>query len=217
MAQHAIILCSGGLDSTTVAYQAAQTYDTLTLLFFNYQQPTIEQERQSAQTAAQSLKAEFKEITLQKLDMAGTPNKLQEKDLKDTQEESANCYIPARNLIFLSHALSYVDTLPEKADILVGFKNEGPEHYPDTTPAFVQQVNQISQEATKTKPKILAPLIKMDKEDIIQLATNLKVPLENTFSCYTSDTKHCGTCLNCQLRKAGFKWANQNDPTAYLE
>ena len=210
---HAIILCSGGLDSVTTAYKAAQTHGPITILFFNYGQPTLEPERKAAKTVGENLKAIFKEITLEHLQMNGKSNSLEEKDLKNTKEESENCYIPARNLIFLSHALSYADTILEKTDIFVGFKNEGPEHYPDTTPEFLEQINKIK--ATKNKPEIKAPLIKMDKEDIIQLAQELNIPLEETFSCYISKDKHCGTCLACRLRKAGFKWANLEDTTEY--
>ncbi len=169
-------------------------------------------------------------------------NKLTKKDLKDTKNESLRWYVPLRNTIFLNYAttlaeseflkvrdlfgvLDVQDDLKSswhkknktKCDIFVGFKNEGKEFYPDTTKEYVNQMNKLNSISTISKPKILTPLIKKDKEDIINLALKLKVPLKKTFSCYTSNSIHCGTCLSCRLRQEGFYWTNQKDETKYLE
>ena len=101
----------------------------------------------------------------------------------------------------------------EKYDILVGFKNEGKESFPDTTPEFVKKMNDLSLVSTKAG-RIIAPLIEKDKEDIILIGTKWGVDFRNTHSCYIQN-KHCGKCLACMLRKEGFYWANVKDTTEY--
>ena len=210
----AVVLCSGGIDSVTTAfYVKKKLKQNPIILFFNYQQPTLSAERRAAKLCAKNLNSQFIEIKISKLSY--TNNKIGKiKSLKNTTKESSKFYIPSRNLIFLSHAISLAEKLKIK-HIYVGFKHEGREHYPDTSPKFLSQMNRLTSIATKTKPRIIAPLIKKDKEDIIKLATRLSVKLESTFSCYTSSKVHCGKCLACKLRQAGFKWANLEDKTTY--
>lgn len=228
--KQAIILCSGGLDSVTTAYFVAKklNYKKIKLMFFNYNQNALVQERDQVRYHSRKLGAEEIEITLPFLSahsgLTSLPKEqknLTKEDLKDTKGESAKYYLPARNLIFLSHALSFAESISKKqgsqVDIFVGFKHEGKEFYPDTTPEFVNQMNKLAEISTETKPKILAPLIEKDKEDIIQLAISLDLLPETTFSCYTpKEGKHCGLCLACMLRKEGFKWANVKDKTEYV-
>ena len=102
-----------------------------------------------------------------------------------------------------------------KSDIFVGFKNDGKETFPDTTPEFVSLMNKISLKTSENKGRVIAPLIKKDKEDIVLLGKKLGVDFKNTFSCYVGK-KHCGRCLACMLRKEGFYWSNTKDPTEYM-
>ena len=92
-------------------------------------------------------------------------------------------------------------------NVFVGFKNEGKESYPDTTEDFVEEMNHLIKISTNFKGKIIVPLIKKDKEDIILLGKKLGIDFKDTHSCYVSN-KHCGKCLACMLRKEGFYWAN---------
>src|SRR5690606_2660387 len=141
------------------------------------------------------------------------------KSLKDTSNESDAWYVPCRNLIFISHALAIAekDFVDRKivSDIFVGFKSEGKEPYPDTTQEFVGSMNHLAKQSCAYPFKIVAPLIKMDKEDIVNLALKLELPVERTYSCYVGKAKQCGDCLACRLRKNGFYWANQDDKTEY--
>lgn len=224
MMKNAIILCSGGLDSVTLAYHLVSTLKDVntSLLFFNYGQKQLKQEQKSVRFFASSLNLPLREIKIASLPELAITNlpKDASKDLKDTRAESAHWYIPFRNGIFLAYALSIAEklSLQEKAQVAIftGFKNEGKEPFVDATKAFVNSYNHLAQESTKTKPKVYAPFIDKDKEDIIQLATKLAVPLEETYSCYLGSSKHCGECLACRARKAGFHWANIQDPTEYL-
>lgn len=228
--RNAIILCSGGLDSVVTAnyVKKRKNYEELTIIFFNYGQKSLKEEKKCSINCAQSLNAKFTEIKIDWLSkiseslitIKGKINKITRRDLKDTKEESEKFYVPCRNLIFLSYALAlaeaeYVKT-KKTSDIYVGFKCEGKESYPDTTRSFVNKINALSNVSCSKKFKVIAPLIKKDKEDIIKLAEKLKAPLVETFSCYTpKKNKHCGDCLACALRKEGFYWANVEDPTRY--
>jgi len=225
--KNAIILCSGGIDSVTTAFYVKEKlkYPKLTLLFFDYNQKSLNSERKFSKLTAKNLKADFIEIKLQELNklstslinIKGKHKRLSMKELKDTKAQTNDFYVPARNHIFISYALALADKLylknKTKSDIFLGFKNEGNNPYPDSTKEFAKNANKIA-EATLSKPKILTPLIDLDKEDIINLAFILNVNLKHTHSCYISN-KHCGSCLSCALRKAGFYWANQQDNTEY--
>lgn len=228
--KHAIILCSGGLDSVTTAHYVNKklNYKLITILFFNYGQKSIKEERKSAKLCAKDLNAIFMEISLPELkkistsliNIHGKINSLSFKDLKNTKKESKKWYVPARNLIFISYALSLSDSIfienNEKCSIFLGFKCEGKDSYPDTTKHFIQLMNKLSKSSTASRPLILSPLIEKDKEDIIKLAYSLNVSLNKTFSCYSpKNRKHCGFCLACKLRQAGFYWSGIKDNTEY--
>jgi 7-cyano-7-deazaguanine synthase len=224
--KNAIILCSGGIDSATTAFYVKKklNYDKIMILFFNYNQKSLNAERKCSKLISNKLKAKFIEISLKELSKLSTSlinlkgKTPKTKSLKDTRNQSSLWYVPARNIIFLSYALSLADKMylktKQKSDIFLGFKCEGNNPYPDSTFEFAKNANKIAQ-ATESKPKILTPLIDLDKEDIINLAVKFNVDLKETHSCYISNV-HCGTCLACMLRKAGFYWANQKDSTKYL-
>ena len=215
MSNDSIILCSGGLDSVTLThYLVKQLNKSPLILFFDYQQPQLEQELSIVKKLAKDLYLGLMEISIQKLEYTNSNSKPVE-DLKDTKEQSDDFYIPSRNLIFLSHATALAEKSKIK-EIYIGFENEGEEHYPDTTQEFLDFLNSLNKVSTKIKPEILAPFLKKDKEDIITLAKQLNINLKETFSCYLpKNNLHCGICLACKLRKAGFKWSGLEDKTEY--
>ena len=227
----AIVLCSGGLDSVVTSFYVKKKldYDSLTLLFFNYGQRSLKAERRCSKMCSRSLKAEFMEIKIRELKRFSSSlineskkhNKLSRKDLKNTRKESGNWYVPCRNLIFLSYASAVAEYFFVKSkikmDIFIGFKNDGKETFPDTTLEFVKKFNSLNAIISVGKFRLHAPLIKKDKEDIVLLGKKLDVNMKKTFSCYTSEKKHCGTCLACRLRQEGFYWAGLTDPTGYLD
>lgn len=220
----AIVLCSGGLDSTVAANYIKNRYKRLIILFFDYGQRGLEPERRAAKKCARDVGAKFKEIKIKLrgisslLDKRTKARKVSRAALRNTKKESAKWYVPFRNGIFLSYASALADSLYKsgvKSDIIVGFKNEGADAYPDSTKEFVDSMNHVLQTSTESKAKIIAPLIKKDKEDIILLGKKLGVDLRGTYSCYIGSSKHCGYCLACRLRQEGFYWANVDDPTSY--
>lgn len=227
--ENAIILCSGGLDSVTTTHYVKKKlgYKNMIILFFNYNQKSLEAERKCSKQCAKDIKAKFIEICLPELselstsliNRKGKTVKISKKDLKDTSKESAKWYVPCRNSVFLIYALALAESeyIKNKVayDIFVGFKCEGKESYPDTTIKFVNSMNNLAKVSCSKSFKIKAPLINMDKEDIILLGKRLRVNLTKTFSCYIGKNKHCGYCLACRLRQAGFHWASIQDPTIY--
>lgn len=230
--KNAIIICSGGLDSVVSAYYAKKRlkHKKLIILFFDYGQRTLKQERRASKKTARKLGAEFIEIKLKELEKISTSlinsnkqaKKILRKDLKNSKKEADKYYVPCRNTIFIIYALSLAESLKIKNkkdyDIILGFKCEGKESFPDTTIKFVKQMNKLREISTNLKGKIIAPLIKKDKEDIIILGKSLGVNLKDTYSCYIGKgKKHCGICLACRLRQEGFYWADIKDPTEYKE
>jgi len=218
--KNAIILCSGGLDSVVTSHFVKKKlgYNKIIILFFDYGQKSLDRERECSKNCALDLGAKFEEVSLKWLgnisnsliNKEGENNKLSEKDLKDTKEESKNWYVPCRNIIFLSHAMALAESLGG-SDIFVGFKFDAEGGYPDTTKEFVGEMNSLARIGCSKRIRIIAPLIEKDKEEIILLGKELRVDFKKTYSCYIGKEKPCGVCLACQLRKAGFKWAGRED------
>ena len=226
--KRAIVLCSGGLDSVVTAYYAKNRmkYSEGIILFFNYGQRSLLQERKCARLCSKRLNFSFIELNVQELgrlspsllNVKNRVRKIKRKDLHDTSKESSKWYVPLRNTVFISYGLALAESLylkdGKKSDLFVGFKCEGKDSYPDTTEKYIQTINELSKVASMGF-SVYAPLIKKDKEDIIVLGKKLGVNFKETMSCYNSDGTHCGSCLACMLRKEGFYWANIKDPTFY--
>lgn len=225
--KNAIVLCSGGIDSVTTSYyiKSLKRYKKLIVLFFNYKQRSLIPEKNFSKCCAKKINGKFMEVRLDfinkisssLINIKGQVNKIN--NLRDTKKESNKFYVPCRNTLFLTYALALAESMfikkKEIYDIFVGFKCEGRESYPDTTKKFVKKMNQLSRISCTYPFKIIAPFIKKDKEDIIKIGKNLDIDFNKTFSCYIGKNKHCGYCLACKLRQAGFYWAGIEDPTRY--
>ena len=228
--KNAIILCSGGLDSVVATYSIKDKYSKLKFLFFDYGQRALKEEEFCVKKITKRLNAEFKKVKLSWLGEISTAmlNKIEsfkettDKDL-EKKEGLLTWWVPCRNSIFLINALAFAESEfiknKERYDIVIGLKNEGEAHFKDTTEKFIKKFQELSKDATNDGSyEILAPLIKMDKPEVIKLGKTLKVPFELTYSCYIESYKdlvHCGKCLNCMLRKKGFYWAGIDDPSFY--
>ncbi len=235
---NAIILCSGGFDSVITAYHIKkQNPKKIILLFFDYNQRPLKEELYCAKKTAKYLNAEFKIIKLPWLGELSTSiiNKNKKfkpttdddlKDIKKSKEDIINWWVPTRNTIFLTAALALAESLflktKEKYDIYIGLKNEGQVHFKDTTPEFINEMNNLVNVATNDgNYKIIAPFINKDKDELTKIGEELKVPFKYTYSCYIENgfkkdlPIHCGKCLNCVLRKKAFYWSNIKDPTLY--
>ena len=212
MKQKAIILFSSGLDSTTVLYYAkSKGYDCHCLIFDYGQKHNKEVE--NAKKVAKSLKLNYHVVkTSIPWDTSSLINKSKKipehKQIKEGFVPST--YVPGRNTIFLSYAISYAETIKAKK-IFLGINAVDFSSYPDCTPQYLKSMQQVMK-ALKNGIEICAPIEKYSKAQIIKLGTKLKVPYEKTWSCYNGKNKPCGKCDSCKLRAKGFKEAGIDDP-----
>ena len=223
----AVILLSGGLDSTTCLAIAKSKNYSLYALSFRYGQ-RHEFEIGAAKKCARIYKVRdhvILDINLRAYggsaltDNIDVPKK--GKNIKDGNEIPLT-YVPARNTIFLSFALAYAETIKSQ-DVFIGVNALDYSGYPDCRPEYIKSFETMSNLATKagvqgkSKMQIHTPLIDLGKSEIIEKGIELGVDYGKTHSCYDPDRKgiSCGLCDACILRKEGFKKAKINDPILY--
>lgn len=225
----AVILSSGGIDSTTVVAIAKQEGFSIYSLSFNYgQRHSFELE--SARRVSAFFNVEdhmIIDIDLRKIGGSSLTSDIdvpKERPEREIAQGIPVTYVPARNTIFLSYALAWAEVL-ECADIFIGVNAIDYSGYPDCRPEYIEAFEKMANLATKagvekrTKLKIHTPLIKMTKAEIIQCGHKLGVDYSLTHSCYdpTPEGYACGGCDSCILRKKGFKESGIPDPTIYKE
>jgi 7-cyano-7-deazaguanine synthase len=225
----AVVLSSGGVDSTTAMAIARSEGFEVYSLSFNYGQRHA-RELEAARSVARELGA--KEHLLIDLDLT----RIGGSALTDTTpvpkgraeaemvREIPVTYVPARNTIFLSLALAWAEVLGA-ADIFIGVNAVDYSGYPDCRPEYVAAFERMANLATKAgaegrlRIRIRTPLISLSKADILRLGQFLGVDYSLTHSCYdpAPDGAACGECDSCLLRKKGFEEAGMADPTRYTE
>ncbi len=223
----AVVLLSGGLDSaTTLAIAKSQGYDPYALSFAYGQRHSRELE--SAKRVAAALSA--KEHLILNLDLRLIGGSALTADIPIPKGRSRDeigsgipvTYVPARNTIFLSHALGWAEVLGAE-DIFFGANFYDYSGYPDCRPEYIEAFERLANLATKagverkSKFKIHTPLIRMTKAEIIRTGHTLDVDFAATWSCYepAPDGRACGLCDSCLLRKKGFTEAGLSDPLPY--
>jgi 7-cyano-7-deazaguanine synthase len=219
----AVVLCSGGLDSTVAATEAKTAGYELYLLSVNYgQRHVIELDRVPAIAAALGA-AQSQVITVDLRAIGGSALTAELPVPKDrtTNEIGAGIpitYVPARNTIFLALALGWAEVVGARV-IYVGANVLDYSGYPDCRPEFLQAFETVARMGTRAGAEghaihIEAPLLKMTKADIIRRGVELCAPLYLTHSCYDPDSagRSCGRCDSCRLRRKGFEEAGVSDP-----
>ena len=224
MTRRAICLLSGGLDSTTcLAIARSEGYECYCLSFDYGQRHKAELE--SAARVARSLGAKEHRIVEFNLRLFGGSALTDSVEVpKDRAEEEISngipiTYVPARNTIFLSFALAYAEVTGAE-NIFIGVNAIDYSGYPDCRPEFIRAFEDLAILATKAgvesgaKISIRAPLMRMAKADIVRKAAELGVDMALTFSCYDPDSQSrpCGRCDACILRRKGFQEAAIADP-----
>src|SRR6266571_702790 len=224
--KRAVVLLSGGLDSTTtLAIAMAEGYDAYALSFDYGQRHQIEIE--AARRVANSLGV--KEHRVAKIDMRIFGGSALTDDLdvpkKRLETEIAHgipaTYVPARNTIFLAYSLAWAEVIPT-GHIFIGANAIDYSGYPDCRPEFIEAFETLANLGTKTgvegaRFRVHAPLIKFSKAEIIHKALELDVDLSLTHSCYdpSPDGLACGECDSCLFRLKGFREAGVEDPIRY--
>ncbi len=227
--KRAVILLSGGLDSTTaLAIAKADGFEPYALSFSYGQRHSVE--LASAKQIANQMNVVEHVIAEIDLRVFGGSALTDEIDVpkKRNTEEMGNgipiTYVPARNTIFLSFALAWAEVL-ESQDIFIGVNALDYSGYPDCRPEYITAYEQMANLATKAgvegaqKLNIHMPLVSMTKAQIIQKGHELGVDYGQTLSCYdpTEESEACGSCDSCLLRIKGFAEAGIPDPTRYAE
>ncbi len=221
----AVILFSGGLDSTTVlAIARKQGYSCYCLSFQYGQKQTVELEKaRKLAIAGKARKHLVLNLDLDKIGGSALTDDIEVPKDRDDDETIPITYVPARNTIFLSHALAWAEVLGT-TDIFIGVNAVDYSGYPDCRPefldAFTKMANLGTQSGTEGKNSfhIHAPLLRMSKAEIIKTGMKLGVDYARTHSCYDPiGDKACGRCDACVLRSRGFSQAGIDDPTEYAE
>ena len=230
-----VVLLSGGLDSSTLAYLVKKSTlhfkNKVFTLTFDYGQ-RHKKELTSAYKISHAIDAEDHKIV--KLDLTKwggsslTDRKLKipknrkfSSNYKLTNRSIPNTYVPARNTIFLSIALAYAEAIGA-CEIYIGVNSIDYSGYVDCRAAFIRKFQELAKLATAAgvdgKPvKIKTPLINMTKDEIVVLGQKLGVNWAVSWSCYSGEKLACGLCDSCQLRLKGFALAHIKDPLRYKQ
>ena len=223
MAAKAIVLFSGGLDSTTVLYQAIADGFTCYALSFDYSQ-RHQRELEAARAIAEALSVEHRIVTFDLRLWGGsaltdTIELPTGRSLETMSAEIPVTYVPARNTIFFSFALSYAETIGAQR-VYAGMNALDYSGYPDCRPDYIDAMQAVFNLGTKRGREgnpisIHTPLIDLKKTEIIQLGDRLGVPWHLTWSCYAGGKIACGECDSCLLRRRAFEQLGKPDPIPY--
>ena len=221
----AICLLSGGLDSTTALYAALKQGFEVSALTIQYGQ-LHKKEIDFAKESAKHLRIPHHVISIElpwkgsalldeKISMPMNRNE------SEMSREIPSTYVPARNSVFLSLAVSCAEAENAKA-IFIGANALDYSGYPDCRPEYFEAFEKVIACGTKAgvegkKIKIEAPLLHLNKKEIVLLGRELGVPFEKTWSCYQGRQDPCGACDSCKLRAKGFREAGIQDPAIHHE
>ncbi|MBS9390113.1 MAG: 7-cyano-7-deazaguanine synthase QueC [Dolichospermum sp. WA123] len=223
----AVILLSGGLDSSTVLYKAKADGCECYAISLDYQQRHRKELNSALMIAKAAGVIQHQVVNFDLGQWGGSALTDQKIDLptgRSLAEMADNIpvtYVPARNTIFLSFALSYAEAIAAER-VYIGVNILDYSGYPDCRPDYIEAMQEVFRLGTKQgregeAMKIIAPLIDLKKTEIIQLGNQLGVPWDLTWSCYAGGESACGVCDSCQLRLAAFAELGLKDPIDYSE
>ena len=225
MKDKAVVLLSGGLDSTTCLAMAKEKNLDCYCLSFDYGQRSIAELNAAAKVAIAYNSQDHRIINLTDVGKFGgsalTDHSMQLKT-DNHGNNIPSSYVPARNTIFLSIAMGWAEAIDAKY-IYIGVNKDDYDNYPDCRQEFIDKFQDLARVASKqglehNPVTIVAPLLKLTKEGIIAAGTALDVDYSQTVTCYqaTDEGLACGKCLSCTIRKASFRKAQVADPTRYV-
>lgn len=217
----AIVLLSGGLDSVVSLAVIKDKCSEIMGITFNYGQKSYLAEKKAAELIAKYYKIEHKVIDLDWLSIISTSS-LTTKDTipyisKDNldnisvaQNTAKSVWVPNRNGLFVNIAACFAEAYNFDTIIIGANKEEGAT-FKDNTIEFINAINTSLENSTNSKIELVAPLINMTKEEIVNIAIQKNVPLELIHSCYISEEKHCGFCESCQRLKRALELNKRTD------
>ena len=217
----AVVLASGGMDSTTTAYEADACGHDLHFLHVTYGQETAGKEYECARTVADRLDATFVRVETDHLARIGASSLTDsEVEIPDSSDDEGvpNTYVPFRNANLLSMAVSYAEATDCEA-VYVGAHSEDFAGYPDCRPAFFEAFQRVVDEGTKpeTEIEVVVPFVEWSKTEIARRGLDLGVPYKHTWSCYRDEEPACGTCDACAYRLEAFQRLDVRDPIPYAD
>ena len=209
--EDAVILLSGGLDCTVALSESIKTYNVFLALTFDYGQKSLEKEINSAQKISNFYNIQHKIIKLDWLkEITNTalvsdkeiPKNIKLDDSQELEESCKNVWIPNRNSLFINVAAAHLDT-KDGGVIIIGANQEEAQTFSDNSQEFIDNINKALEFSCQQKVSAIAPLINLNKNEILKLALKNNAPLKLINSCYTSSIKHCGECESClRLKRA---------------
>ena len=216
----AVVLLSGGMDSSVCATLAARDHEAAAV-HISYGQRTEERERQSFLAICQRLNIRDRlMVRNEALRAVGgsalTDESIAVPDFENVVSGVPVTYVPFRNAHFLSVAVSWAEVLGAEK-VYIGAVEPDSSGYPDCRPAYYEAFNQVVKAGTKDgRIRIVTPLIAMRKAEIVRLGLELGAPFDLTWSCYSREDRACGVCDSCVLRLRAFEAAGSRDPIPYV-
>lgn len=206
MSSNSIILMSGGLDSVVSLASTIKEYNVTLGLTFDYGQKSVVQEIQASRKVCDYYKIIHKVIKLEWLENITQSALVSGEEVPEaelcTEKSMKSVWVPNRNGLFLNIAASFADSY-EFTHIIFGANAQEARTFSDNRQEFLDRVNLSFEYSTLTKPKVVAPLINLSKDDIVKLALEKEAPLSLVRSCYNSSSSNCGKCESClNLKKA---------------
>lgn len=220
----AIAVLSGGLDCTVASSVFAKEYE-IHAITFNYGQKAFVKELKASKDICEKMGWTHEVIDLDWLakisnSSLNTSEDIPEvsiddlDDFKKSSETASRVWVPARNTVFTSIALSYAESIGAEI-IIVGWNGEEGTTFPDNSKEYLDKFNELINIGSPNKIRIEAPAIGLDKEEIVKLGIKVNAPMELSYSCYTGRDKHCGVCESCMRRKRAFENLGITDKVEY--
>lgn len=204
----ALLLLSGGIDSTTLlAKLTEENYHVIAISFYYSQKHKIEIDYAKLNAEKYCVKKhqiiELDKVLFNSSALVNPKVDIENYIDKDPPKKQVNAYVPFRNNLFISIALSLAESMNIN-EIYLAFNNDDQYNFWDCTPEFIKKINAIS--SLNTSIKVKAPFIDMSKTEVIKLAKQLNVNLENTITCYQPEENlECGVCLSCITKLKALK------------
>jgi 7-cyano-7-deazaguanine synthase len=210
----AISVFSGGLDCTV----ATSVYDKdceIHAITFDYGQKAFTQEVKASKKICEHMGWTHEVISLPWLAKISNSSLNTDEDIPEVSEDdldnfdkssqtASNVWVPARNTVFTSIALSYAESIGAEI-IIVGWNGEEGETFPDNSKEYMEEFNKLIEVGSPEKIRIEAPCIDLNKEEIVELGFDIGAPMELSYSCYNGGETPCGVCESCMRRKRAFK------------